>query len=158
MGLIFGIREGLDKINPGFHLPQFLPLGWPTKADFTFALFALVVPQIPMTLGNAVMAYADLSKHYFGDSSKRVTYKSACISMALANLVSSTIIDLNSYKVWGSDPSQNSVDGKISIREKGKRNIICLPEYLYFIGRVSHADAYQFDFIFQVGILFYHTI
>ena len=91
LGLIFGIREGLDKINPGFHLPQFLPLGWPTKADFTFALFALVVPQIPMTLGNAVMAYADLSKDYFGDSSKRVTYKSACISMALANLVSSTI-------------------------------------------------------------------
>ncbi|MDB4265049.1 putative sulfate/molybdate transporter, partial [bacterium] len=91
LGLIFGIREGLDKINPGFHLPQFLPLGWPTKADFTFALFALVVPQIPMTLGNAVMAYADLSKNYFGDSSKRVTYKSACISMALANLVSSTI-------------------------------------------------------------------
>ena len=87
----FGIREGLDKINPGFHLPQFLPLGWPTKADFTFALFALVVPQIPMTLGNAVMAYADLSKDYFGDSSKRVTYKSACISMGLANLVSSTI-------------------------------------------------------------------
>jgi len=91
LGLIFGIREGLDKITPGIHLPQFLPLGWPTKADFTFALFALVLPQIPMTLGNAVMAYADLSKDYFGDSSKKVTYKSACISMALANFVSSTI-------------------------------------------------------------------
>ena len=91
LGLIFGIREGLDKINPGIHLPQFLPFGWPTKADFTFALFALVLPQIPMTLGNAVIAYADLSKDYFGDSSKKVTYKSACISMALANFVSSTI-------------------------------------------------------------------
>ena len=91
LGLIFGIREGLDKITPGIHLPQFLPLGWPTKADFTFALFALVLPQIPMTLGNAVIAYADLSKDYFGDSSKKVTYKSACISMALANFISSTI-------------------------------------------------------------------
>jgi SulP family sulfate permease len=91
LGLIFGIREGLDKINPGIHLPQFLPLGWPTKADFTFALLALVLPQIPMTLGNAVIAYADLSKDYFGDNSKKVTYKSACISMALANVVSSTI-------------------------------------------------------------------
>ena len=91
LGLIFGIREGLDKINPGIHLPQFLPLGWPTKADFTFALLALVLPQIPMTLGNAVIAYADLSKDYFGDNSKKVTYKSACISMALANIVSSTI-------------------------------------------------------------------
>jgi len=91
LGLIFGIREGLDKITPGIHLPQFLPLGWPTKADFTFALFALVLPQIPMTLGNAVIAYADLSRDYFGGSSKKVTYKSACISMALANFVSSTI-------------------------------------------------------------------
>ena len=91
LGLIFGIREGLDKISPGIHLPQFLPLGWPTRADFTFALFALVLPQIPMTLGNAVIAYADLSKDYFGASSKKVTYKSACISMALANFVSSTI-------------------------------------------------------------------
>lgn len=91
LGLIFGIREGLEKINLGIHLPQFLPLGWPTKADFTFALLALVLPQIPMTLGNAVIAYADLSKDYFGDNSKKVTYKSACISMALANVVSSTI-------------------------------------------------------------------
>jgi len=91
LGLIFGIRQGFDQINPGIHLPQFLPLGWPTKADFTFALFALVLPQIPMTLGNAVIAYADLSKDYFGDRSRKVTYKSACISMALANLVSSSI-------------------------------------------------------------------
>jgi len=91
LGLIFGIREGLDGINPGIHLPRFLPLGWPTTADFTFALFALVLPQIPMTLGNAVIAYADLSKDYFGDDSQKVTYKSACISMALANFVSATI-------------------------------------------------------------------
>jgi SulP family sulfate permease len=52
---------------------------------------ALVLPQIPMTLGNAVIAYADLSKDYFGDSSQRVTYKSTCISMALANFVSASI-------------------------------------------------------------------
>ncbi len=91
LGLIFGTRQGLDQINPGIHLPQLLPLGWPAKADFTFALLALVLPQLPMTLGNAVIAYADLSRDYFGDHSRRVTYKSACISMALANLASATI-------------------------------------------------------------------
>jgi SulP family sulfate permease len=41
-----------------------------------------------MTLGNAVIAYADLSQEYFGAASKRVTYRSACISMALANFIS----------------------------------------------------------------------
>ena len=90
-GLIFGLRQGFETIQPGIHLPQFLPFGWPTRADFTFALFALVLPQIPMTLGNAVVAYADLSKDYFAEHSKKVTYKASCISMALANILSSTI-------------------------------------------------------------------
>ena len=91
LGLIFGIREGLSTLKPGIHLPDFLPFGWPTQADFTFALFALVLPQIPMTLGNAVVAYADLSRDYFGEDSRKVTYKASCISMAFANLLSSTI-------------------------------------------------------------------
>jgi SulP family sulfate permease len=37
------------------------------------------------------MAYADLSEEYFGEQSKKITYKAACISMALANFFSSTI-------------------------------------------------------------------
>ena len=91
IGLVLGTGEGLDRIKPTLHLPQILPFGWPSGADATFALFALVLPQIPMTLGNAVIAYADLSRDYFGDNSRRVTYKAACISMALANFGASTI-------------------------------------------------------------------
>jgi SulP family sulfate permease len=90
-GLAFGTREGLDSLKIGFNLPGILPYGWPTPADFTFALLALVLPQIPMTLGNAVIAYADLSEEYFGGQSKKITYKATCISMALANLLSSAI-------------------------------------------------------------------
>ncbi len=90
-GLAFGTHEGFEYLKIGINLPGFLPYGWPTTADFTFALLALVLPQIPMTLGNAVMAYADLSEEYFGEQSKKITYKAACISMALANLFSSTI-------------------------------------------------------------------
>jgi SulP family sulfate permease len=47
-----------------------------------------VLPQIPMTLGNAVIANADLSQQYFGEDSRKVTYRSLCISMALANFAS----------------------------------------------------------------------
>ena len=65
-----------------------LPLGIPSGVDFAFAIFALVLPQIPMTLGNAVVAYVDLSKEYFPDDSEKITYKSACISMAVANSLS----------------------------------------------------------------------
>jgi len=91
LGLIFGVHAGLDKINPGIHLPVFLPWGWPNATDFTLALFALVLPQIPMTLGNAVIAYGDLSREYFGADAEKVTYRSACVSMALANLAAAVI-------------------------------------------------------------------
>ena len=45
----------------------------------------LAIPQMPMTVGNAVLANADLSREYFGDASRRVTNRALCISMALAN-------------------------------------------------------------------------
>ena len=87
-GLFFGTREGLDQIQLGFNLPKLLPFGIPSVNDFTFALLILVLPQIPMTLGNAVMANADLSAQYFPEDGRRVTYKALCISMALGNLMS----------------------------------------------------------------------
>lgn len=88
IGIFLGTREGLDQIHLGFNLPKLLPLGIPSVNDLTFALLILVLPQIPMTLGNAVMANADLSIQYFPRDGKRVTYKALCISMALGNLMS----------------------------------------------------------------------
>jgi SulP family sulfate permease len=90
LGLIFGNRPGLNALRVGINFPQFLPFGWPNQADFTFALFALVLPQIPMTVGNAVLAYTDLSESYFKAKSSKVTYRSATISMALANFLAPT--------------------------------------------------------------------
>jgi len=87
-GLVFGTHEGLDKLRFSINAPKILPFGLPSHADFTFALFALVLPQLPMTLGNAVIAYSDLSKEYFGDDARKVTYRGACISMSFANFLS----------------------------------------------------------------------
>lgn len=86
-GIFFGTREGLHQIQIGFHLPKLLPFGIPSTGDFTFALLVMVLPQIPMTLGNAVVANADLSIQYFPQGGQRVTYRALCISMALANLM-----------------------------------------------------------------------
>jgi SulP family sulfate permease len=87
-GLALGARFDFSSGGLGFNLPKMLPFGFPGKADFTFALFALVLPQLPMTLGNAVLAYTDLSKEYFGNRSEKVTNRKACVSMALANFLS----------------------------------------------------------------------
>jgi len=87
-GLALGAKINLPGLKVGFFLPQIFSLGFPKQADFTFAFFALVLPQLPMTLGNAVLAYTDLSKTYFGDRSAKLTNRKACVSMALANFFS----------------------------------------------------------------------
>ncbi|MFH1155952.1 MAG: putative sulfate/molybdate transporter [Pseudomonadota bacterium] len=87
-GICIGTGEGLDRIQPGFYLPRLLPFGLPSAGDFTFALLVLVLPQIPMTIGNAVVANGDLSIQYFPADGRRVTYKALCLSMALGNLMS----------------------------------------------------------------------
>ena len=86
-GLILGAR--IDLGGGGFSpsLPKILAGGFPAKGDFTFALLVLVVPQLPMTLGNAVLAYTDLSEKYFVDRALKVTNRQACVSMALANFL-----------------------------------------------------------------------
>ncbi|MBF0258646.1 MAG: putative sulfate/molybdate transporter [Desulfamplus sp.] len=87
-GIFWGTGEGLNQIQFGFYLPKILPFGIPSLNDFTFALLVMALPQIPMTIGNAVVANADLSIQYFPDDGHRVTYKALCISMALASLMS----------------------------------------------------------------------
>lgn len=93
-GLITGLALGAEldfwsgKESPFFDLPRLLPFGFPDKTAFTYALLVLVLPQLPMTLGNAVLAYTDLSKDYFGERSAKVTNRKVCVSMALANLFS----------------------------------------------------------------------
>ena len=88
LGLVLGTHQGFEKLKLGIYLPKILPFGIPSGADFSFALLILVLPQIPMTLGNAVIANADLSHQYFGEDSKKVTYRALCISMSLANFLS----------------------------------------------------------------------
>ena len=86
IGLTLGTGEGFGQLRLGIYRPTLLPYGWPTATDFSFALLVLVLPQIPMTVGNAVIANSDLSLQYFPKDGQRVTYRALCISMALANL------------------------------------------------------------------------
>jgi len=88
LGLFLGTHQGLDRIRPGLYLPALLPYGWPSGADFSFVILAVVLPQMPMTLGNAVIAQADLSRDYFGEASQKMSYTALCLSMAFGNLLS----------------------------------------------------------------------
>jgi SulP family sulfate permease len=91
LGAVIGTHQGFERLRFGLHLPRLMPFAFPSAEDFSLAILILVLPQVPMTLGNAVIAYADLSREYFGENSRLVSYRSACISMALANVISSLL-------------------------------------------------------------------
>jgi SulP family sulfate permease len=91
VGLIWGTHQGFDTLRLGMNLPGLLPFGLPSVVDCSYVLLVLVLPQMPMTIGNAVMANADLSQEYFGADSQRVTGRALCLSMGLANLGSALL-------------------------------------------------------------------
>lgn len=86
-GIFFGTHEGFEKIS-FFNLPSILPFSVPSADMLLISLTSLVLPQIPLSLGNSVIAAPDLAKQYFGESAKRVTPKAVSVSMGLANIAS----------------------------------------------------------------------
>lgn len=74
----------LPKITLGIHLPG---LVIPAAADFNRAFFMLVLPQLPMTLANAVLVTTVLSRELFGDRAARVSDRNLCLTMGAANLL-----------------------------------------------------------------------
>ena len=87
-GVLLGTHEGFSTMTPGLHTPELLPFGLPASGDLAIAFFVLVLPQLPMTVGNAIIANADLSQEYFQENAAKVTYKTTTLSMSLANFIS----------------------------------------------------------------------
>lgn len=71
--------------GPAFTLPE---LHLPAAGAFATAFFLLVVPQLPLTFGNAVVAVNDLAHEYLGPASSRVTPSRVCLSAGIGNTVS----------------------------------------------------------------------
>ena len=92
-GIIIGILSGsLSGIN--FALgPTAIGFISPTLADFHPAAILLVIPQIPLTLGNAIISTSDTCRSLFGDNSttRRVSNRALATSMGLINLLTSVI-------------------------------------------------------------------
>lgn len=88
VGLLWGKDIPIQLSDIGIYLPEIFPYPLPSLPDFSFALIALVLPQLPMTMGNAVIAYSDLSAEYFGNGARKITNKAVCFSMAGANCIS----------------------------------------------------------------------
>lgn len=75
----------LAKIRIGFRLPVF-SLGMISWNDIVMGTLLFTIPQIPLTLGNAVIAITAENNELFPD--RKVTEKKIAISQGIMNLVS----------------------------------------------------------------------
>jgi SulP family sulfate permease len=74
--------------GPSFALPD---VQLPTAGAFASAFFLLVVPQLPLTFGNAVVAVNDLAHEYLGPAASRVSPSRVCLSAGIGNAVSGVL-------------------------------------------------------------------
>lgn len=81
-GLIIG---GMPDVGFGPELPT---VGIPGSRDFGVALTSLVLAQLPLTFGNAIVATTDAERRYFGDRAQRVAPARLAASIGVANLAS----------------------------------------------------------------------
>jgi len=88
LGLFIGKPFDAASFNWSVHFPKLIPYGWPSLDDFLWVLPVLVLPQIPMTLGNAIISNTDVMHEYFGDRARKATYRSVANSQGLADVVS----------------------------------------------------------------------
>jgi MFS superfamily sulfate permease-like transporter len=82
------LLAGPELASPSITMPS---VGLPSLAAFGSAFLLLVVPQIPLTFGNAVVAVSDLAHEYFGPAARRVTPARVCLSCGLGNVASALV-------------------------------------------------------------------
>jgi SulP family sulfate permease len=91
-GLIVSALSGtVDTISFSLGFEP-ISLFLPNQTMLLNALILLVIPQIPLTVGNAIIGTADTAKSLFGEEkTKRATFKSLSTSMGLANIASGAL-------------------------------------------------------------------
>jgi len=60
----------------------------PRNSGYATPFVLLVIPQLPLTFGNAVVAVNELEHEYFGPAARRVSPSAVCLSAGLGNTVS----------------------------------------------------------------------
>ena len=84
LGIVFSIRN----VEVGSLGPLPLEPALPTLENLWTGFMVLVVPQIALTLGNAVVATENAGRLLYGPRASRLSLRNIPLSMAIANLVS----------------------------------------------------------------------
>ena len=88
-----GLAVSLALADPSLHGPslRWPQISLPPAAAFGPALVLLVIPQLPLTFGNAVVAVNDAAHRYLGGAAGRVAPWRVCLSCGLGNIGAAVI-------------------------------------------------------------------
>ena len=91
--LALGVASTWLSAPPQFGVvaPRLPELSLPPTTVFATAFVFLVIPQIPLTYGNAVVGVTDLAREHFGSRADRVTPGRVALSCGAGNLVAAVI-------------------------------------------------------------------
>lgn len=87
LGAIFAIMSGrMNGLSPviNFTLPAIHPMNW---SDFLTGFLVLALPQLPLSLGNSILATAQLSNDLYPE--RNITVRRIGFSYSFLNMVSS---------------------------------------------------------------------
>jgi SulP family sulfate permease len=112
LGLFIGKPLKLEELEIGFHIPRFFPYGIPSLSDLMWVIPVLVLPQIPMTIGNAILSNTDVMHEYFGERAHRASYRSIANSQGIADIISF---------IWGGIPMCHGAGGLAAMYRFGAR-------------------------------------
>jgi len=88
LGIIVGVAYGAFDNTEWDFGPTHMELFSPGLNDYVTALFLLVIPQVPLTIGNAIIGTTDAVKAFFGKGkeTQRATNRRFAADMGVANI------------------------------------------------------------------------
>jgi len=87
-GMLLGPIGTRSSLSIGWIRPEW---GFSLQADWHLVILVLLLPQIPLTFANSVVAAADTARCYYGEGAGRVTLRGLAASLGIANLFSAWI-------------------------------------------------------------------
>ncbi|MDP2860083.1 MAG: putative sulfate/molybdate transporter [Bacillota bacterium] len=90
VGLAFalGINKGIPEVDWGLYLPRGVV---PRPHDFLRAAYVAVLPQVPLTLTNAIIVTAALARRYFPKEEHHVTVRNLSLSTGIVNMLAAPL-------------------------------------------------------------------
>lgn len=88
LAFVLGINREIPRVDLGLYLPHGV---MPNPQDFLRASYVAVLPQIPLTLTNAIIVTAVLARQWFPKEEHHVTVRNLSLSTGVGNILAAPL-------------------------------------------------------------------